>query len=85
MKSLAYFQGTGRRKTAIARVRLVPGEGAVVVNGKPLVALSDGGGGAALGVLLDVLYVLFDLLLVGRDILLVGFDIFLLGRKLHIV
>jgi small subunit ribosomal protein S9 len=36
MKSLAYFQGTGRRKTAIARVRLVPGEGTVVVNGKPL-------------------------------------------------
>lgn len=36
MKSAAYFQGTGRRKTAIARVRLVPGEGTVVVNGKPL-------------------------------------------------
>ena len=36
MKNLAYFQGTGRRKTAIARVRLVAGEGAVVVNGKPL-------------------------------------------------
>lgn len=36
MKSPAYFQGTGRRKTAIARVRLVPGEGTFVVNGKPL-------------------------------------------------
>ncbi len=36
MKSAAYFQGTGRRKTAVARVRLVPGEGTVVVNGKPL-------------------------------------------------
>ena len=36
MKNLGYFQGTGRRKTAIARVRLVAGEGAVVVNGKPL-------------------------------------------------
>ena len=36
MKALPYFQGTGRRKTSIARVRLVPGEGAVVVNGKPL-------------------------------------------------
>ena len=36
MKNAAYFQGTGRRKTSIARVRLVPGEGAVVVNGKPL-------------------------------------------------
>src|SRR5207245_5882374 len=36
MKTLPFFQGTGRRKTSIARVRLVPGEGAVVVNGKPL-------------------------------------------------
>jgi small subunit ribosomal protein S9 len=25
MKTLPYFQGTGRRKTSIARVRLVPG------------------------------------------------------------
>jgi len=31
-----YFQGTGRRKTSIARVRLVPGDGNVIVNGKPL-------------------------------------------------
>jgi len=30
------FYGTGRRKNAIARVRLVPGEGRVVVNGQPL-------------------------------------------------
>jgi small subunit ribosomal protein S9 len=29
------YWGTGRRKSAIARVRLVPGEGKVVVNGKP--------------------------------------------------
>ena len=36
MKNAAYFQGTGRRKRSIARVRLVPGEGTVVVNGKPL-------------------------------------------------
>jgi small subunit ribosomal protein S9 len=36
MKSAAYFQGTGRRKTSIARVRLMPGEGTIVVNGKPL-------------------------------------------------
>ncbi|VEP16428.1 30S ribosomal subunit protein S9 [Hyella patelloides LEGE 07179] len=28
------YWGTGRRKSAIARVRLVPGEGKVVVNGK---------------------------------------------------
>ncbi len=30
-----YYYGTGRRKSAIARVRLYPGQGAVVVNGKP--------------------------------------------------
>ncbi len=36
MKTAPYFQGTGRRKTAIARVRLVPGDGNVIVNGKPL-------------------------------------------------
>ncbi len=36
MKSAPYFQGTGRRKTSIARVRLVPGDGNVIVNGKPL-------------------------------------------------
>lgn len=28
------LQGTGRRKTAVARVRLVPGNGRIVVNGK---------------------------------------------------
>ena len=28
--------GTGRRKTAVARVYLKPGKGAIVVNGKPL-------------------------------------------------
>ena len=32
----AYFRGTGRRKTAIAQVRLMKGKGAVIVNGKPL-------------------------------------------------
>ncbi len=30
-----YYYGTGRRKTAVARVRLYPGNGAIVVNGKP--------------------------------------------------
>lgn len=30
------FYGTGRRKNAVARVRLVPGEGRVVVNDRPL-------------------------------------------------
>ena len=30
-----YFYGTGRRKTAIARVRLYPGSGTITVNSKP--------------------------------------------------
>ena len=29
------YWGTGRRKAAVARVRLVPGDGKLVVNGKP--------------------------------------------------
>ncbi|MEE9276823.1 MAG: 30S ribosomal protein S9 [Dehalococcoidia bacterium] len=29
-----YYYGTGRRKTAIAQVRLYPGNGAIIVNGK---------------------------------------------------
>jgi len=33
--STNYVYGTGRRKTAVARVRLLPGEGGIVVNGKP--------------------------------------------------
>jgi small subunit ribosomal protein S9 len=36
MTDQAYFYGTGRRKTAIARVRLLPGNGAIAINGKPL-------------------------------------------------
>src|SRR3954447_15555694 len=32
----AFFYGTGRRKTSIARVRLLAGEGEVVVNGRTL-------------------------------------------------
>ncbi len=28
--------GTGRRKTAVARVRLRPGQGVIVINGRPL-------------------------------------------------
>ena len=35
MATQQYYYGTGRRKTATARVRLYPGEGAMVVNGKP--------------------------------------------------
>ena len=30
-----YYYGTGRRKTAVARVRLYPGSGTIVINGKP--------------------------------------------------
>lgn len=30
------YRGTGRRKTATARVRLVPGDGNVIVNGKDM-------------------------------------------------
>jgi len=29
-----YFYGTGRRKTAVARVRLYPGSGEIMVNGR---------------------------------------------------
>ncbi len=31
----AVYWGTGRRKTSVARVRLVPGSGQLMVNGKP--------------------------------------------------
>lgn len=31
-----YYQGTGRRKTAVARVRLFRGNGEIVVNGKSI-------------------------------------------------
>lgn len=34
MEAKRYYQGTGRRKTAVARVRLFPGNGEIVVNGK---------------------------------------------------
>lgn len=30
------YQGTGRRKSSIARVRLIPGNGTITVNKKPL-------------------------------------------------
>ena len=35
MNDRVYFYGTGRRKTTVARVRLYPGQGPIVVNGKP--------------------------------------------------
>jgi len=35
-KKITQYQGTGRRKNAIARVRLIPGKGQILVNRKPL-------------------------------------------------
>ena len=35
MAEQAYFYGIGRRKTAVARVRLFPGGEAIIVNGTP--------------------------------------------------
>lgn len=35
MNDKGYFYATGRRKNAVARVRLFPGAGAVVINGEP--------------------------------------------------
>jgi small subunit ribosomal protein S9 len=31
----SYFYGTGRRKTSVARVKLVPGTGEIIINGTP--------------------------------------------------
>ena len=36
MTTPAFYSGTGRRKTAIARVRLLVGDGEIVVNGRSL-------------------------------------------------
>ncbi|MBN1863223.1 MAG: 30S ribosomal protein S9 [Dehalococcoidales bacterium] len=35
MEEQSYFYGTGRRKSSIARVRLIPGEGSIIVNNIP--------------------------------------------------
>jgi len=35
MAKQSYFYGTGRRKTAVAQVRLLPGNGAIIINGVP--------------------------------------------------
>ena len=35
MNKKTYYYGTGKRKTAVARVRVFSGNGAIVVNGKP--------------------------------------------------
>ncbi|MDQ3856164.1 MAG: 30S ribosomal protein S9 [Chloroflexota bacterium] len=34
MATNRYYYGTGKRKTAVARVRLLPGNGQLIVNGK---------------------------------------------------
>ncbi len=38
MADKAVYQGTGRRKTSVARVRLMPGTGTVTVNGRDAAA-----------------------------------------------
>ena len=35
MKKQTYFWGTGRRNTAVAQARLIPGNGAIIINGVP--------------------------------------------------
>jgi len=37
----AVYRGTGRRKTSVARVRLVPGSGTITVNGMPAAEYFD--------------------------------------------
>ena len=36
MAQTVQFRGTGRRKTSVAQVRLIPGEGKVIINKRPL-------------------------------------------------
>ena len=36
MTTNPFYQGTGRRKTSVARVRLMSGEGLVIINGRSL-------------------------------------------------
>ncbi len=36
MADMNQFRGTGRRKTSVARVRLIPGEKGIVINGKDM-------------------------------------------------
>ncbi len=35
MEKQTYFHGTGRRKTAVAQIKLMEGNGAIIVNGTP--------------------------------------------------
>jgi len=37
----AYFRGTGKRKTAVAQVKLMAGNGAIIINGKPFEEIFD--------------------------------------------
>jgi len=34
--NLIQYRGTGRRKESLARVRLLPGEGKIIINGRPM-------------------------------------------------
>ena len=36
MAQTVQYRGTGRRKTSVAQVRLIPGEGKVLINKRPL-------------------------------------------------
>lgn len=36
MEQTQLHQGTGRRKNAIARVQMIPGNGKIIINGKPV-------------------------------------------------
>ena len=36
MNQQAYYYGLGRRKSSVAKVRLYPGNGVVIVNGRPM-------------------------------------------------
>jgi small subunit ribosomal protein S9 len=36
MDKQSYFHGTGRRKTATAQVKLMAGNGTIIIDGKPL-------------------------------------------------
>ena len=42
MEKQEYFYGTGRRKSAVAKVRLLPGNGSIIVNGVPYEELFPG-------------------------------------------
>ena len=35
MEKEIYFHGTGRRKEAVAQIKLLPGDGAIIINGIP--------------------------------------------------